>query len=197
MDLFGVQGGARGSHGEGPDPEKHFLRPKSGTLGALGTLLGTPWTCKRSKNGYSQRSSPPRVDFGSFLGSVLGSIGRHFGVQILIDFWGASWSRLGAVWGAIWGVPGRPGASQNRSKNRSPERERTGDEKWPEKRPGRAFQHPKIVKNHLVFIVFPENRLFGARAAAETEKASKMTPKSSQKGGPEGTRNGQKSDPEK
>ena len=86
MDILGVQGGPRGPHGEGLDAEKHFLRPKSGSLRALGTLFGPPWIFRRSKNAATQRSSPPRVDFGSFLGSVLESLGGHFGVQILIVF---------------------------------------------------------------------------------------------------------------
>ena len=100
---------------------------------------------------------------------------------------------FGAPFGESRGGPGRPKIGPKNDPRKNSARETRID---PKKRPRRAFHRPKNVKNLLVFIVFSGNHPFGGRAASETEKVVKMTPKSSQKGSPEGSRNGQKSDPE-
>ena len=148
------------------------------------TVPGRPWDAQRRGQGGRPEPSATRArirtPFWLILGIPLGVSFRSFfdpvGVQFLIVFW----VRLGR----------RPGAARGDQKSlqkRVPEKEALGRRKLMQKTSQEGLL---IVKILSVFIVFSENRPFGARAAAETEKASKMTSKSSQNGGPEGTRNG-------
>ena len=85
--------------------------------------------------------------------------------------------------GSHLGGPGAARGDQKPIKKGFPKRKRSGDENRSKKRFMRVSHRPKIVKNLLGFIIFSENRSFGAQAAAEIEKAAKMIVKSPPKRG--------------